>query len=109
MRLIGWVCLAIGLSACQAPRDGCGLIGCVSSPYLRARGQNLIGASISTAIATMGGAPTSTYDINPTTKVATWTRQQSDPSFGFLSCSETLTFNDGAVVNYARNGNCGSY
>ena len=99
--------LALVLAGCGAPREGCGLLGCVSSPYLQARGTNAIGQSVQSAVAQMGGAPDSAIQINASTSVMTWRRQQYDASLGQLACTETLTAVNGMVLQYSHRGNCG--
>lgn len=102
------VLLLAALTACAPPQEGCGLIGCVSSPYLRARGNaGLVGASLASVIAFFGEAPSSSVDIGNGQRVMTWTRSQSDRDMGFLSCSETITVGADRVTGYSRRGNCG--
>ncbi len=91
----------------QPPREGCGYLFCVSSPYLQARGRNLAGSDIATAINVMGGAPDSSYDIGGSMKVLTWTRRQDDHSVGLLVCTESLTVGNGLVISTMQRGNCG--
>ena len=102
--------IALGAAGCQQ-RDTagsqCGLLGCISSPYLAARGKNLVGADVATAVSTMGGTPSGVLQADATTTIMTWARQQNTPDFGLLACSETLYFQSGRVVKYEKRGHCG--
>jgi hypothetical protein len=67
------------------PGSGCGIIGCASSPYLRARGgPALVGQPVMQAVAVMGGAPTGQFQVDAQTQVLTWQRQQHDADFGAM-------------------------
>ena len=104
------VVITLALAGCQTVDTAgsqCGLIGCITSPYLQARGKNLVGADPATAISTMGGAPQTALQIDANTTVLTWSRQQNTPEAGFLACSETLFFVSGRVARYEKRGHCG--
>ena len=108
------ILLPVALSACAAPagefgapRDGCGLLGCISSPHLRARGAGLHGADMARVISVMGGAPNASIELSATERALTWTRTQQDRDFGTLSCSETLIMRGGVVAGHQTRGNCG--
>lgn len=103
----GLMVLALLLGGCQPAREGCGLIGCVTSPHLQARGRSLVGSNVVQAISVMGGAPDSSYDIDARTRMLTWSRRQDDRSLGLLICTETLTVTSGTVVARSERGNCG--
>lgn len=108
MRSVLTTILATTLAACVAPQEGCGLIGCITSPHLRARGSHdLVGVSVANLISVMREAPTSSADIGNNQRVMTWARSQNDRDFGFLSCTETFTTRGDSVVSYDRRGNCG--
>jgi hypothetical protein len=107
-KLLAAIALTAGITACAPPQEGCGLIGCITTPYLRARGTlGLQGAPVSEAIMVMGGAPTSNVDIGNGQRVMTWQRDQNDREFGFLSCSETITTEGQRITQYMRRGHCG--
>lgn len=101
--------IVLSLSACAPPHEGCGLIGCITSPYLQARGSAhaLIGYPVATAVSVMGGAPTSQVDLGDGTRAMTWTRSQNDRDFGQLSCSETVIIRGTTINQYSRRGHCG--
>jgi hypothetical protein len=99
--------LALLLGGCQPPREGCGLIGCITTGHVKARGRDLVGADVRQAIGVMGGAPDSSYRLDARTEVLTWTRQQDDRSFGLFVCTESLTVASGIVVKHAERGSCG--
>lgn len=102
--LIAGVC-TLFLSACEAPRSGCGLIGCVTSGYLKARlGPEYVGRPVAEAIS-RAGAPAG-HTVAGGDDFYTWERTQSDRGLGQLSCRETITARDGWIVNYSRAGNC---
>ena len=100
------------LSACVNPNQTsqygerrCGLLGCISSPYLKAKFDgSIIGQPVSTAIM-KAGAPTSTYS-NSGTDYLTWRREQRDSSFGLLACEEALVVRDSTVRDYRFQGHC---
>ena len=104
---VGLTLLALLLGGCQQPREGCGLLGCITTGHVKARGRDLVGADVRQAINVMGGAPDSTYSLDARTQVLTWTRQQNDRSFGLFVCTETLTVASGIVVKHAERGSCG--
>lgn len=111
MRTIMILGVMLALAACTSEarqHRGCGLLGCLSSPYLQARGsERLIGQPVEQAIAALGGAPDSALDIGDTKRVLTWSRVQTDASVGTLSCTETLIEQDGRVTGYSAEGHCG--
>jgi hypothetical protein len=84
----------------------CGLLGCISSPYLHAKGSaSLIGMPLASAVAQMGSAPTSSVDLGNGTTLMSWTRTQTD-DMGLASCTENLTVKNGMVIDYSGKGNC---
>lgn len=110
MKVSAIACL-LALTACANASDqygsrSCGLIGCVSSPYLKAKfSPDIIGAPVASAIAA-AGAPDSTY-TDPSSGISylTWRRTQQDGG-GVLSCQEVLTVKDSIVRNYRYDGHC---
>ena len=84
----------------------CGLIGCVSSPYLHAKGSTkLIGTPVASAVSQMGSAPTSSVDLGNGTTLMSWTRNQHGDA-GMLSCTENVTVKSGTVIDYSGKGHC---
>ena len=105
-----WMVLAAtaALSACAPSQNGCGLLACITSPYLRAKaGPGIVGMPLPAAIATMGGAPTSTVESGPGRTFMTWTRTQNDRDTGLLSCNESLEVQAGRVIGWMAQGHCG--
>lgn len=79
----------------------CGLFGCISSPYLRARLGDAF--TVSAAVAT-AGAPTSSVDVG-SGRFLTWRRTQFFHG-GILSCEETIAARGDRIVAYRFEGNC---
>jgi hypothetical protein len=92
--------------ACTLDQGG-GLLGKISSPYVRAKADcSIIGQPVDSALAILA-APTNSYTSPGGTQTLTWNRVQSDNSFGTLSCSETVTVAGGTVRSYRQTGgNC---
>ncbi len=83
----------------------CGLIGCLSSPYLAAKlSPGIIGGPVSLPVS-MAGAPTSSYRAADGTETLSWRRQQQDGGMQ-LACEETVTAKGGIVATYSANGHC---
>lgn len=79
----------------------CGLFGCISSPYLRAK---LGDASTVAEAVGLAGAPDSSTAVG-SGKFLTWRRTQRFDG-GELSCSETIGAIGNRVVSYRFDGNC---
>lgn len=83
----------------------CGLLACISSPYLAAKiGPDIIGAPVSLAL-TRAGAPSASYRGADGTETLSWRRQQQDGGMQ-LACEETVTVRGGTVATYSANGHC---
>lgn len=105
--LLGILLDATACTSTDSANTKCGVIGCVSSPYLKAKGgTGLIGQPVAAAMATMGGAPTSSYQASDGIQTLTWSRVQQDETTGQLACSETLTVKGGLIVGYVADGHC---
>ena len=66
------------------------------------------GQPVEVALGIMG-APTGSYRMQNGMDIMSWTRNQSDHSFGMLSCTETITVSGGIIRSYERSGgNCGN-
>lgn len=86
-------------------RRACGLLACVSSPYLRAKlSPSIIGQPVGAAL-TSAGAPTNTYRSGDAEHL-TWRRTQNDASLGMLACEETVRAEKGRIVSYRFDGHC---
>lgn len=106
----------LALAHCAAPprhqqppgvsiERSCGLIGCISSPYLAARiGPGIIGAPVTAAVAS-AGAPSASYRAPDGSETLTWRREQRDGGMQ-LACEETITARDGRVATYSARGHC---
>jgi len=105
----------LALAACGAPprpaqpgvsiNRSCGLIGCLSSPYLAARlSPGIIGGPVSLPVS-MAGAPTASYRGADGSETLTWRREQRDSGMQ-LACEETVTARGGIVATYSANGHC---
>lgn len=112
MRIINlsFILLLTGCAATQ-PDDNikrhCGLIACITSPYLQAKGGSaLVGMPVAAAISRMGSAPTSSVDIGNGSTLMSWIRTQSGNDFGTLSCTENITVKNGVVTDYSGQGHC---
>lgn len=85
----------------------CGVIACITSPYLAAKGgSQLIGVPVAAAVATMGSAPTSSVDLGNGSMLMSWIKTQDDRDLGLLSCTENLTVKNGLVIDYSGKGHC---
>lgn len=85
----------------------CGVIACITSPYLQAKGgSNVIGLPIAAAISKMGSAPTSSVDLGNGSTLMSWNRTQTSNDFGTLSCTENITVMNGVVTDYSGKGHC---
>ncbi len=97
-----------GCSTDQTTAHGtkrCGLVGCVSSPFLAAKlSPTIIGQPPSAAIS-RAGAPTDSYSSGGVDYL-TWRREQNDPSLGLLACTETVTVTNGTITDYRFDGHC---
>lgn len=83
----------------------CGLIGCITSPDLKARlSPQIVGRPLSEVIQRMG-PPDKTYQ-DGTNQYLSWVRTNNTADFGTLSCTETVTARASTVVNYRFDGNC---
>lgn len=85
-------------------QQNCGLLGCVSSPYLKAKlSPDLIGHPVSEAIG-LAGAPDNSVPIGNVTYL-TWRRVQRDGS-ALYACQETVSVRDNRIGGYRFEGNC---
>ncbi len=83
----------------------CGLIGCMTSPYLAAKiGPGVIGGPVSLPVS-IAGAPSASYRAADGTETLSWRRQQQDGGMQ-LACEETVTARGGIVATYSANGHC---
>lgn len=84
----------------------CGLLGCVSSSYLKARlSPAIVGQPVATAIQAAGGAPSSSYTDAGGTEYLTWQRVQQDGGSQY-ACTESVSARGGIVVGYRFDGHC---
>ncbi len=82
----------------------CGLLACITSPYLKAKlGPSMIGQPVSAALSA-AGAPDSSYSTDGA-ETLTWRREQAYQG-GMLQCSETITARGGVISGYRFNGHC---
>lgn len=100
----------IVLSACAAQnespygRRACGLLACISSPYLKAKlSPSMIGSPVSVALRA-AGAPTSSYR-NGDEDHLVWRREQRDGA-ALYTCEERVVASKGVVTSYRFDGNC---
>jgi hypothetical protein len=89
----------------QFGERNCGVLGCISSPYLQARMDgSVIGKPIATVIQKMG-LPDKTYQ-DGSVQYLSWVRMTEDAELGEMRCTETVTVQGGTVASYHFNGNC---
>ena len=82
----------------------CGLLGCVSSPYLQAKlGYGIVGRPVGDAIG-LAGAPTASVTTGSVTYL-TWRRVQQDRSALYV-CEETVSVRNNRIGGYRFDGNC---
>ena len=100
----------IGLTACAAQnnspygRRACGLLACISSPYLKAKlTPSMIGSPVSVALRE-AGAPTSSYRDGDDDHLV-WRREQRDGS-ALYSCEERIVARRGIITSYRFDGHC---
>jgi hypothetical protein len=85
-------------------QPNCGLLGCVSSPFLRAKlGDRVVGRPVSEAVG-IAGAPTASVAVGNITYL-TWRRMQRDGSALYV-CEETVSVRDSQIGGYRFEGNC---
>ena len=102
----------VGLQGCgpvgeQSPYGtrSCGLIACISSPYLRAKlDPSVIGQPVSVSIS-KAGIPDKSFQIQDTLYLS-WERIQDSPDTGLLSCTETITVKNAIIQTYRFDGHC---
>lgn len=110
--LLSAVALTVTLTGCGDPNrktthgvNACGLLACISSPYLKAKFSPLmIGRHISEAIA-LAGSPTSSYKDGAGEEYLTWRRTQ-EYGGGILACQELLQVRGTMIVDYRYDGHC---
>lgn len=110
MRTLILAALLLVLGACNTNQTtshgtkSCGLLGCVSSPYLAAKlSPAMIGQPVSVAM-NAAGAPTQSAS-DGSTSWYTWRREQQDGG-SLYACTETITAVDGKITDYRYDGHC---
>lgn len=96
--------LICGCAPQSTPGQRCGLLGCISSPYTKAKlHPSVVGTPIQAVIRSMG-PPDKSYKDSVGTETISWTRTQHDSGVGTISCTEIITVINGVVSSHSRNG-----